>query len=47
MRKRHHHSGVFLPWDLENTPNTPFIAQVHHFFNLDTLLERDFARTGA
>ena len=47
MRKRHHHSGVFLPWDLESTPNTPFIAQVHHVFNLHTPLGRDIDRTGA
>ena len=42
-----HQSGVFLPWDLETTPNTPFIAQVHHLFNLHTPLGRDVDRTGA
>jgi hypothetical protein len=38
MGERNHNSGVFWPWDLETTPNTPFITQVQHLFNLHTLL---------
>jgi hypothetical protein len=47
MGERHYHSGVCLPWNLEPTSNTPFIAQVPYLFNLHTPLGRDVDPTGA